>query len=160
MGMSTNAMLVYGYHLGSSDSGWLVHGAGEYGELPPVDWYNPDDEDNDGFQESAEKRLLATLAQFTENDWSADSYFDRQHAAKARLGVEFDTHCSGDYPMYLLIAKGITAYRGDAQEIDFAALQDEVQRADADAKLRAALDALGLRPTQERAQWLLCSYWG
>ncbi|MEU3507643.1 hypothetical protein ABZ733_06905 [Streptomyces longwoodensis] len=158
--MSTNAMLVYGYHLGSDDSGWNVHGTSKYGELPPLGWYDAEAEDGDDFQEAAEKRLLATLAQFTETDWNAEGYFDREREAKARLGVQFDTHCSGEYPMYLLIAKGITAYRGDAKEIDFSALAAEVKAADADAKLRAALDALGLRPTQERAQWLLCSYWG
>ncbi|MFI0268593.1 hypothetical protein [Streptomyces luteogriseus] len=160
MGMSTNAMLVYGYHLGGDDGGWLVHGAGEYGELPPLDWYDDEAEDSDGFQESAEQHLLATIGQFTEDDWRADGYFDRRRAAKARIGVQFDTHCSGDYPGYLLIAKGITVYRGSVEVIDFAALQAEVQQADADTKLRAALDALGLRPTQEQAQWLLCSYWG
>lgn len=29
-----------------------------------------------------------------------------------------------------------------------------------DEKLRTALVALGIMPTQGRAQWLLCSYWG
>ncbi|GGW15807.1 hypothetical protein GCM10018980_51460 [Streptomyces capoamus] len=160
MGQSTNAMLVYGYHLGGGDSDWLVQDAGEFGELPALDWYNADDEDGDDFITAAEKRLLAQLADFTETDWQVDGYFERERAAKARLGVEFESHCSGDYPMYLLIAKGITAYRGGVKPIDFVALQAEVTQADADAKLRAALDALGLRPTQERAQWLLCSYWG
>ena len=161
MGQSTNAMLVYGYHLGSDDNGWLLEGVGEYGELPTLDWYDPDDEDGDGFQETAEKRLLAEIAGFTER-WAkgSEGYWDREREAKARVGVQFETHCSGDYPMYLLVAKGITAYRGDVKEIDFPTLQAEMQAADADTKLRAALDALGLRPKQERAQWLLCSYWG
>lgn len=161
MGQSTNAMLVYGYHLGSSDGGWLVEGAGEYGELPELPWLDEDNEDGGDFQESAERRLLAEIAGFTET-WSSgnEGYHQREREAKARLGVEFDTHCSGDYPMYLLIAKGITVYRGDVKHIDFAALTAEVQEKGADAKLRAALAALGLTPTQERAQWLLCSYWG
>lgn len=158
MGMSTNAMLVYGYHLGSDDSGWQVEGVGEYGELPALDWHESESDDAD-FGTDVELRLLASVG-FTETDWSADGYFDRERAAKARLGVALETHCSGDYPMYLLIAKGITAYRGDAKEIDFKALQAELEQSDADAKLRAALDALGLRPTQEQPRWLLCSYWG
>lgn len=45
MGMSTDALLVYGYHLGGDDAGWLVHGAGEYGELPPLDWYDAEAHD-------------------------------------------------------------------------------------------------------------------
>ncbi|MFL1903116.1 hypothetical protein ACJWDR_29025 [Streptomyces tauricus] len=160
MGTSTNAMLVYGYHLGGGDGEWLLQDAGEYGELPTLDWYTPDSEDGDDFITAAEKRLLAQLADFTETDWQADGYFDRERAAKARVSVEFESHCSGEYPMYLLAAKRITAYRGEAEEIDFPALQAELEQDGADAKLRAALDALGLRPTQERPRWLLCSYWG
>ncbi|MEX3206051.1 hypothetical protein [Streptomyces acidiscabies] len=158
--MSTDALLVYGYHLGGDDGGWLVEGAGEYGEPPALDWYDPDNEDGDDFQSTAERHLLARLAEFTETNWQADGYFDREREAKKKLGVQFKTHCSGDYPGYLLIAKGITAGRGDVEAVDFTALQAEVQEAGADEKLRAALDALGLQPTQERAQWLLCSYWG
>ncbi len=159
MGQSTDAMLVYGYHLDGSDE-WAVEGTGEYGELPALDWYDPDDET--GFQEAAEARLLASVG-FTE-EWvpgaGANGYFDRKGAAEEAIGVKFETHCSGDYPMYLLIAKGVTARRGYVEPIDFAALTAEVQQQDADAKLRTALDVLGLNPTQERAQWLLCSYWG
>jgi hypothetical protein len=151
MGQSTNAMLVYGYHLGGEE-GWQLEGAGEYGELPRLAWYDPESEDSD-FQEAAERRLLAELAGFTD-------YFTRERAAKAQLGVEFETHCSGDYPMFLLIAKGLTAYRGDVEEIDFGALAAEVEESGAEAKLRAALDALGVRPLQAQAKWLLCSYWG
>ncbi|GGW98962.1 hypothetical protein [Streptomyces chartreusis] len=158
MGMSTNAMLVYGYHLGSDDGGWLVRGVGEYGELPTLSWHQSESDDAD-FGTDVELRLLASVG-FTETDWSADGYYDRKREAEARLGVELEFHCSGDYPMYLLTAKSITAYRGDAKEIDFAALQAETEQAGADAKLRAALEALELRPTQEQPRWLLCSYWG
>ncbi|MGW5130379.1 hypothetical protein [Streptomyces sp. NPDC004135] len=158
MGQSTNAMLVYGYHLGGGDGGWELEGLGEYGELPPLPWYA--DEDSD-FQEAAERHLLAQLAGFTET-WHSGSegYFERERAAKAQLGVEFETHCSGSYPMYLLIAKGITAYRGEVEPIDFAALAAEVEQKGADEKLGAALTALGLTPKQQRPGWMLCSYWG
>lgn len=158
MGQSTNALLVYGYHLGGGDGGWELQGLGEYGELPDLPWYNEEDEDLQG---DAERHLLAQIAGFTET-WGPDNegYHDREKEAKARLGVEFETHCSGSYPMYLLIAKGITAYRGDVELVDFTELTAEVQEKDADAKLRAALDVLGLTPKQERPGWMLCSYWG
>jgi hypothetical protein len=158
MGQSTDALLVYGYHLGGDDGGWLVEGAGEYGELPQLDWHDSEDDEAD-FGTDVELRLLASVG-FTETDWRADGYHDRERAAKARLGVTLETHCSGSYPGYLLIAKGITAHRGDVESIDFAELAAEVQQAGADAKLRAALDALGLTPKQEQPGWLLCSYWG
>jgi hypothetical protein len=154
-------MLVYGYHLGGGDSEWELEGLGEYGELPALPWYDPEDEDSTDFQEAAERRLLAELADFTETwETGGEGYYGREREAKARLGVEFETHCSGSFPMYLLIAKGITAYRGDVEAIDFTALTAEVQEKDADAKLRAALTALGITPKQEKPGWLLCSYWG
>ncbi|MFF7851896.1 hypothetical protein ACFZDF_30555 [Streptomyces sp. NPDC007910] len=159
MGQSTNAMLMYGYHLGSADGGWQLHGLGEYDELPALGWYNPEDEDGIDFQSAAERKLMADIAGFTE-EWSseAEGYFDRERAAKARLGVEFDSHCSGDYPMYVLATKVITVYRGDVEEIDPA--RDLAVQPDWDDKLRTALDILGLNPTQKSARWLLCSYWG
>lgn len=156
MGQSTNAMLAYGYDLGGEEE-WKVREAGEYGELPALDWYDPDDEDGDDFQSAAERRLLASVG-FTEQWGERDGYFEREEEAKARLGVEFDTHCSGEYPMFLLATKVITVYRGSVEEIDVAELAQVP--ADWDGKLTAALRALGLTPTQERARWLLCSYWG
>lgn len=160
MGQSTNAMLAYGYNLGGEE-GWELKGLGEYGEMPTLDWYSPDDEDGDDFQSAAEAKLLAEIAGFTEQ-WHSGSegYFERERAAKARLGVEFTTHCSGEYPMYLLVAKVITVYRGSAESIDVAELSVQPERNGWDDKLQAALRTLGIAPTQEKAQWLLCSYWG
>lgn len=158
MGQSTNGILAYGYDLGSGDAGWKVREVGEYGELQ-LDWYNPDDEDGDDFQTAAERRLLAASG-FAETDWQVEGYFAREREAKARLGVEFDTYCHGDYPMYLLATKVITVYRGDVKQIDMAELVQAPSVHGWDDKLRAALETLGLTPTQDRARWLLASYWG
>lgn len=156
MGQSTNGMLAYGYDLGGDD-GWKLQGLGEYGEFPELPWLDEDE----GFQESAERRLLAEIAGFTET-WSSgnEGYFEREREAKARLGVAFDTHCSGDYPMYLLATKVITVYRGSVKDIDMAALAVEPEMNGWDEKLRAALAALGITPQQPEPRWLLCSYWG
>jgi hypothetical protein len=159
MGQSTNGMLVYGYDLGGEEE-WKIREAGEYGELPELDWFNPHNEDGDGFQEAAERRLLAQLADFTETDWRVDGYFEREREAKARLGVEFDTYCSGDYPMYLLAAKVITVYRGSVEEIDMTELAIAPEMNGWDEKLHAAVQVLGVTPTQGKPKWLLCSYWG
>lgn len=157
MGQSTNGILAYGYDLGGEE-GWKLQGLGEYGELPDLPWL---EEDEDDFQSAAERRLLAEIAGFTET-WSNsnDGYFQRKREAKARVGVEFDSYCSGDYPMFLLATKVITVYRGDCKHIDMAALAVEPEMNGWDEKLRAALTALGITPTQEQAQWLLVSYWG
>jgi hypothetical protein len=164
MGQSTNAMLVYGYNLGGEED-WELEGLGEYGELPDLPWYDADDEGGD-FQGAAERHLLAALAGFTEEyphgqpQETRRAYFDRKTEAEARLGVKFDTHCSGDYPMFLLATKVITVYRGSVKDIDMAALAVEPEMNGWDEKLRAAVQALGITPKQERPQWLLCSYWG
>lgn len=160
MGQSTNGMLVYGYDLGSDDDGWKIQGAGEFGEMPALDWFDADAEDGDDFATAAEQRLLVELAGFTETDWQVDGYFERERAAKAQLSVEFDTYCSGEYPMYVLAAKVITVYRGSVEEIDMVDLAAAPAREGWDDKLRTALAALGITPTQEQAKWLLVSYWG
>lgn len=156
MGQSTDGILAYGYDLGG-DEGWKIEGLGEYGEFPELPWLD----DTDGFQESAERRLLAEIAGFTER-WAqgSEGYWDREREAKARVGVQFDTYCSGDYPMYLLATKVITVYRGDVKDIDMAALAVEPEMNGWDEKLRAALTALGITPQQAEPRWLLASYWG
>jgi hypothetical protein len=151
---------MYGYHLGGDEDGWLIEGADEYGEfdLNQLDWYS----EEDGFIESVERRLLEVVAGFTETDWRADGYPERKAAADATVGVEMESHCSGDYPMYVLAAKVITAYRGDAKVVELPDLVDR-SRPGVESwndKLTAALDALGITPKQQRPEWLLCSYWG
>jgi hypothetical protein len=160
MGQSTNGILAYGYDLGGGDE-WKVQEAGEYGGLPQLNWYNPDDEDSDGFPELAERRLLAEITGFTET-WSSgnEGYFDREKAVKGRLGIQLGMYCSHEYPEYLLATEVITVYRGDIKGIDMADLAGAPAREGWDDKLRAALTVLGLTPKQDRAKWLLCSYWG
>jgi hypothetical protein len=156
MTTSTDAILAYGYNLGGDEDTWQVREAGEYGELPALDWLDEDD-----FQAAAERRLLAEVAGFTE-EWQAgvDGYFERRRAAEARLGVQFETYCSGSYPMFILAAHVTTVRRGACEEVDPLDLQQRPEQQAWDAKLDAAVKALGLTPTQERPRWLLCSYWG
>lgn len=151
MSTSTNGILAYGYDLAGGDAEWKVREVGEYGELE-LGWL---DEEDDDFWTVAEKRLLAA-AGFTETDYTVDGYWDREREAEARSGVEIESYCSGDYSMLMLAARGsiMTAHRGDCKPVDFTVAPDW------DDKLRAALEVLGLTPTQERAQWLLCSYRG
>lgn len=154
MGMSANAVLAYGYDLGGEE--WKVREVGEYGALT-LPWFNEDDEDD--FVTAAKKRLLVA-AGFVEDDWQVDGYFARQREAKDRLGVEFETYVSLDYPQYILAAKVITAGWGDSELVDVTALQCEPLENHWDDKLTAALKTLGLTPTQEQPGWLLVSYWG
>ncbi|MFI6228707.1 hypothetical protein ACIBCR_15500 [Micromonospora echinospora] len=160
MGTSTNAMLVYGYDLGSDDE-WKLEGAGKYGDydFETHDWYTENEDGHTDFTEAVEAKLLAAHG-FTETDWQVDGFYQRQREAEAAMGVKVVAHCSAESPMYVLAAKEITAYRGDCKTIDFDALDREANEVGYDDKLRAALAVLGLTPTQDQARWLLCSYWG
>lgn len=153
MGTTTDAYLMYGYDLGDREE-WKLQGLGEDGEWEP-DWLEDDD-----ITESAEKHLLASVG-FTE-EWSYHNvgYVDRKKAADRQIGVEIESHCSGESPMYILSAKRLSASRGDVVVIDPAALQAMVETEDLDGKLARAIDTLGIQPVQEKPAWLLCSYWG
>ena len=161
MGVSTDAMIVYGYHLGGGDGEFEIHEVDKYGAISVPWWAEADKEDEDAvdFFEAAMERLLAD-AEFTETDWHAEGYFDRKREAERRVGVKFESHCSGEYPMWILAAKVHKARRSDVMVIDPAALVLDPVDGGWDAKLQHALDVLGITPKQERAQWLLCSYWG
>ena len=154
MGTSTDGILAYGYNLGGDDSGWEVAEADEHGGLE-LDWLA----DDPGFTTAAMDKLLAA-AGFTETDWQVDGYSKRKKAAEESLGVEFETYCSDDFPMYLLAAKVITVSRGYVEPIDMTELVEAPNVNGWDGKLRSALSTLGLTPKQEKPQWLLCSYWG
>jgi hypothetical protein len=161
MGQSTNAVLAYGYDLGGDEGGWKIKGAGEYDELPKIDWYDDSEDNDDGFVEQAEKRLLAQIAGFTEKwEQGAEGYFARAKAAEERVGVEFESYCSGDYPMYVLAAHVITVHRGGSKLIDPNELLAQPETEGWDAKLAAAIKALGITPTQVKPGWVLVSYWG
>lgn len=157
MGTSTNAVLAYGFNLSDGDD-WLIKEVGEYGQ-PVIDWYDDREEAEDGFVAQAETKLLISLAGFTETHWSADGYYDRKIDAEQRLGVGFEHYCHGDYPMYVLAAHVITVRRGDSLLLDLNELATEPERQGWDAKLDAAVKALGITPTQAKPGWVLCSYW-
>lgn len=153
MGTSTDGILAYGYDLGGPDEGWNIRFAGVEDEYENPDWYDDENEEGDGFGEVAMKRLLAAVG-FTETDWRAEGYRERLRAAEAAVGVTFEAHCSGDYPMHLITAKVFTARRGHAKEVDFT-LPDN-----ADERLAWALDVLGIDVDDKKPAWLLASYWG
>ena len=162
MGVSTNGILAYGYDLGGGDE-WQVRELDEYGDLiPGTGGWVPDPEIEDGYDliGLAERHLLDASG-FTETyEDGQDGYFGRERAAKEALGVGFETYCSDESPMYLLAAKVLTVARGYIQDAAAFILAAEEARPEMDAKLRAALEALGVTPVQEEPKWLLCSYWG
>ncbi|MFV2172294.1 hypothetical protein ACFHW2_12080 [Actinomadura sp. LOL_016] len=158
MGTSTNALLIYGYNLGGGELDWFVaEEAGQYGQLN-TDWWGEDDDRDFG---TAATRRLLDASGFTETyEDGREGYFSREREAEERLGVKVKSYSSGDYPIYTLAAHVITVHRGECDLLDLGDLARRPGENGWDAKLAAALRALGLTPTQAEPSWLLCSYWG
>ncbi len=159
MGITVKAELHYGYNLGDSETdGWQFAEVSdeEYNGTPTMPWW---DEDGDGLAGQAEKVLLAAVG-FTETDWSADGYFDRQREAKARLGVAFEiTGYEGGRTLIVASGTERTAYSSEATEIDPAVLASTTTDA-MDRQLADALRILGITPKQDKPAWLLTCYYG
>lgn len=139
MGVSTDGILFYGYDLGNEEEGWKLLNVEENGYLHGVDWYD-------------------LAGEYPRNDF-AEAANSRLFAVKSSSQVEVDSHCSSESPMYYLCAERIEAARGYPQEVDFVLLERRRIEEGWDAKLKEALDALGITPDPSRARWLLASDW-
>jgi hypothetical protein len=99
--------------------------------------------------------------EFGEPDSPPAKYtWDREEVIKDRLGVWFESYCSGDYPMYVLATHEITVYRGSVEVIDPAELAAAPEREGWNTRLARALEILDVHPLQEQPAWLMASYWG
>lgn len=152
MGFQTHATLAFGYHLSSHSKGWYLAGV-EDGGAPDLDWFDPD---RDEFEEAAMGRLLASVGfAWTDDDSDRSGEYD---AALAVLGVDF-TRTGYEGGDLFLVSAVWDPDMGDVEEIEpaelLAAASDEAQ-----GKLRAALEVLGLTPEQEQPAWLLTTYRG
>jgi hypothetical protein len=169
MGRATDALLIYGYDLGSDDAegGWKVQQVNEYGYLLPTSWYDPDDEgdedDEDGndFATAADAHLVKIAGGFTETFTAgADEggFWDRRKQAQDRVGVSVATYCSDGAPMYALAAHVTRVARGEVELIDPLDLAARPAAEDWDSRLVVALDALELVPVQKTPRWFLVSF--
>lgn len=144
MGVSTDALLVYGFDLGGPGVGWLVHEASGDDRWAPA-WCDP--EHAYGVLGPAEVELRALGDQ---RGWPT---------VFGESAVRLETHGHPNFPGYLLVAHVVTAYRGTAQVIDRSELERLRFVEDWDGRLNAACETLGITPVQERPAWLLASYW-
>lgn len=160
MGNSPSAALAYGYDLGGES--WKFREVDEYGgiDAEKVTWYD-DSEDADDFITQAERHLLAA-AGFTET-WETrvgDGFFERESAAKERLGVTFERYSYLEDPMYVLAAKTIGVGDDHACAIGVKDVAPDLgQFLEWNRTLKAALETLGITPEQENPSWLLCAYY-
>ncbi|MEV8610208.1 hypothetical protein AB0383_20165 [Amycolatopsis sp. NPDC051373] len=154
MGMHASAYLMYGYDLGGAEEGWKIEEAGEYGEWEP-EWA----EDAGDPMGSVDDVLLRSVG-FTETDWRVDGYFDRERAAKERLGVEVSSYGYHESASWMLTTKTIRGEDYGADAFDPAELLSLPAANGWDEKLRDALNTLGITPTQEAPSWFFVSNYG
>ena len=158
MGSTATWSLIYGIALFDGEE-WLVEEAGEYGSLV-TNWLSEDDDDPVG---AIERRLLASVG-FDEvypgRDGDGRDYFRRKREAKRLLGVEIKHNGSDDFSGYILATSKLEVEWSQTKELDLVELTAEPAREGWDAKLQAAVAALGLTPKQAAPAWLLCASYG
>lgn len=158
MGSDPEARLAYGYDLGNADQWFLAEANGEYGELD-LPWW-PDDEDEDTDLPSFETAVMNALYAAIPDPPPADGDYDREKAARAHWGVKVVSsgNLENDYVGNLLVAAGSdTDANGRRRSVEWCETLpldlDELAAAPAaggwDAKLGAAVAALGITPVRE-----------
>lgn len=146
MGQATNALLVYGFHLGGPED-WD-------GITDPPEWLDEACE-NDTLKETIAGRILAGF--LTAAGHEATTELERL------FGLTIEWHCSGDYPMYFLAAHAVTAHRGYPEPVSPGQLHAAIlyRRDDAGTsalvRLKRAAETLGLTFNHE-PQWWLASW--
>jgi hypothetical protein len=158
MGTTARAELAYGYDLGGME-GFKAAEVGRY-DGPDLPWWAEEDEHPEEFTEVADRMLLDRIGRFAETDRRADGYYDRKHAAEKRVGVRFDFPGNVEYPGLVLIAEGSRRAVAWAEVMTLDPNEILIARPDWDAKLAAALDALGIHPTQPGPRWLVYPTYG
>lgn len=132
MGVSTDAILVFGIPVGEED------------EHPE---FMGNFDDFDDYLDS-----LSGLPQYGEPGYSSKARQEFHDKCPADLVW----HCSYEYPMYILAVRGteIRAYRGDEVEITPEKLVVPETKL---AEFRAWIAERGI---QDEPRWYLCSMWG
>ena len=134
MGVSTDAIVAFGFNLGE--------------EWPDGLKINDDDEDSTDFEDWIAEHLGL-------GDWQAEGYWERKREAVAAFPVDIITHCSYDYPEYFIAVRGTEqrARRGYPEKLEV----PEVGRAKIEA-MREFCEKHGIE--WEEPSWHIFSLWG
>ena len=168
MGVSTDAILIYGYAWAEEKDLFQAHRFGD-GDDDDAEWpelllrkrgvKNPWDDypitAEMQRQLSYETRDSLSRCWMAENEERLDAWRQRQEAVEREFGVIVGRHCSGECPMPYVAAWKLVAHRGSP-----VAVAVPVGCYDAwDARLATFLAEFGIVPPQEHpGQWLV-SYW-
>lgn len=149
MSTSTDAILFYGYAFEEED----------HAPWPSDRGADVDDDDEEEGWEDRWARLNGIEQPEGEYDQKKyGAYLDKRFKLTKACGVEIDTHCSGDVPMYLVAVVGskLVASRGYPEKVPELAVG-----ADWDEKLHAFMEKMSIkRPRGQKPAWRLVSYWG
>lgn len=140
MGQSTDGILFYGVELGEpyevntvSDEEWIYN---------HWNWSN---------------RYAERKGMVRKEGESREAFYDRKTKTIKASGCTVDTHCHSDYPKLYVFVKKFTAYRGSVIDLSAEAF---VPPPDAEEKLRAFFEVMGLVFDPTHVGWHLVSYWG
>lgn len=146
MGVSTDAILAFGFDLGDEDDGTLAErfSAEEDGD---------DFDFDDWIAKQAGAIYPAGHAGIDSPEYV--SYSEKRNAALAACPVEVITHCSYDYPMHFLALRGTEAraWRGHPRSV-----QTEPPQPERISAMRAFCEEHGIE--WQEPQWHIFSMWG
>lgn len=151
MGTSTNGILFFGFDFCNEDEGdelpfddWEDHYAEKMGLIDDSGYWT--DEGDHAFPPGPERDAA-------EKRWHA--YLDKKTKLVKKAGVEIDSHCSGEYPIYYVCTQQVVARRGYPEKLkleEMEVTEEEIQ------KLRAFCELMGIK--WKKPSWVLASYWG
>ncbi len=161
MGSDPGANLAYGYDLGSTDEWLLAEATGEWGELV-LPWYDEtiddeneseDDEEDTGFAAALMNRLYAAIP----DPPPADHNYGRANAAAAHWGVKLVSAGSLTEGSTGEVLIAVGSDEGRHRSVEWSETMpldlDELAALPAangwDAKLAAAITALGITPVRD-----------
>jgi len=152
MGQSTDAILCWGIVL-TEDEG---------SEIPwedAAELAGYDDPVDDEYLAFALCGIAKPTSDYGDNKDEHKEYWTKKREALAAYGVEVLTHCSYEYPLYMLIvsASEVRASRGYPKDI----LKTDLDAPEANnwqELLNEACEKLGMEP--QAGGWRLCSLWG
>lgn len=142
MGQSTNAMLVFGVELDEENAVNIALLKRAYQKLGIIDKFEDclDEEMDD------------------DDEYLSDVPWDLVKHLENFFGLTIETHCSDEYPMYILCLKGApfnrTANRGNALVID-----DPLPKPN-DLQMTQLKNIMNILEAEGEPSWLLASYWG
>lgn len=156
MGMHPSSHVAYGYALGGPDTGWLVEGLDEYGELHRPWIQSVEDEEVNDYDTSILRTLLLADGVASEELEGRDSW-DLKGPLMERRGLRLDAFGHGGYEFdsYVLCSGGEqTAYNYTPEVIDFSVAKT------ANADLAWAMSVLDIVPTQGKPAWITYPSYG